>query len=74
MQTPDVLADFEAVLDQVVDDCDHVIVSHERGKAVVMLSLDEWNSIEETLHLMDAPANAVRLSESISDATNVNFQ
>jgi antitoxin YefM len=53
------------VMDQVVDDRTPVVVTRKRGEAVVMVSLADWNAMEETLHLMSQPANAQRLTEAI---------
>jgi antitoxin YefM len=63
----EVRANFKAVVDAVIDDCEPVVVSRQGGKAVVMVSLDDWNSIEETLHLMSTPANAERLREAVRE-------
>jgi hypothetical protein len=38
------------------------------GKAVVIVSLDEWNAINETLHVLGSAPNARRLLESIAQA------
>lgn len=67
MPISEVRANLKAVVDHVIDDCEPVVVSRQGGKAVVMISLDDWNSIEETLHLMSTPANANRLRESIRE-------
>jgi antitoxin YefM len=34
--------------------------------SVVMVSLADWNAMEETLHLLSTPENARRLFESIA--------
>ena len=59
-------ANLKSVMDQVVNDHTPVVVARKRGEAVVMLSLDDWNSIEATLHLLSNPENARRLRRSIS--------
>lgn len=59
-------ANLKSVMDQVVNDHTPVVVARKRGEAVVMLSLDDWNSIEATLHLLSNPENARRLRSSIS--------
>ena len=59
-------ANLKSVMDQVVNDHSPVVVARKRGEAVVMLSLDDWNSIEATLHLLSNPENARRLRSSIS--------
>lgn len=58
-------ANLKDVMDRVVDDKTEVIVTRQKAEAVVMISLSEWNSISETLHLLSSPRNAQRLRESI---------
>ncbi len=45
-----------------------LLVTRRDGEAVVMLSLAEYESLEETLHLLGDPANAERLLRSIRQA------
>ena len=52
-------------LNTVNDDKEIVIVSRTQGKNVVVMDLDEYNSIQETLHLTSTKANRKRLEESI---------
>lgn len=54
-------------LNLVNDDGEIVIVSRSKGKNVVVMSLDEYNSINETLHLMSNAVNEKRLDESIAE-------
>lgn len=59
---------LKSVLDDVVQDADVTIISrrdHE-GDAVLM-SLDSYNSIMETLHLVSNPANAAHLARAIAE-------
>jgi antitoxin YefM len=58
---------FKAVMDRVVDDCDQTIVTRQNGESVVMISLSEWNAIQETAHLLSSPRNAARLAEGIAE-------
>jgi antitoxin YefM len=53
------------VMDRVVADKTEVVVTRQKAEPVVMLSLAEWNSISETLHLLSSPKNAERLRGSI---------
>ncbi|MES2112187.1 MAG: type II toxin-antitoxin system prevent-host-death family antitoxin [Bacteroidota bacterium] len=55
-------------LDRVNDDADIVIVSRSKGKNVVVMDLDEYNSINETMHLLSTSANRKRLDESINES------
>lgn len=58
---------LKSVLDEVVRDADVTIISRRdaEGDAVVM-SLDSYNSIMETLHLTGNPANAAALARAIA--------
>lgn len=52
-------------LDSVEDNNEVLIVKRKTGKGAVMISLDEYNSIMETMHLLSSKTNAKRLYESI---------
>jgi antitoxin YefM len=54
-------------LDKVNDDAEIVIVSRSKGKNVVVMDLDEYNAITETLHLMKSEVNRKRLQEAIDE-------
>ena len=57
-----------SALDKVVEDREPVIITRDRGKpAAVLMSLEEFTSWEETLHLMRSPANAARLKEAVDE-------
>jgi len=43
-------------------------VTRQSGAAVVMLALDEYEEITETLHLLRSPTNAKRLLDSVTEA------
>jgi antitoxin YefM len=60
-------ANLKDVMDRVVEDKTEVIVTRQKAEAVVMVSLAEWNSISETLHLLSSPKNAERLRKAIRD-------
>ena len=57
---------LKSVLDDVVRDADVTVISRRdaEGDAVVM-SLDHYNSLVETLHLLSTPANAEALARAI---------
>lgn len=61
----DARANLKAVMDRVVEDKTHVVVTRQKAEAVVMVSLSEWNSMIETAHLLSSPKNAARLRRSI---------
>jgi antitoxin YefM len=58
-------ARLKEVMDGVVEDRAPVIVTRKRGEAVVMVSLADWNAMEETTRLLSSPTNAARLMEAI---------
>lgn len=57
-------------LDNVEDNNEILIVKRKTGKGTVMISLDEYNSMMETVHLLSSRANADRLYESIQQMKN----
>lgn len=56
---------LKSYLDSVEEDNETLIIKRKSGKGTVMISLDEYNSIMETLHLLSSQKNAERLYESI---------
>lgn len=57
--------DLKKYLDKVEEDNETLIIKRGVGKGAVLISLDEYNSIMETMHLLSSKANADRLYESI---------
>ena len=55
-------------MDEVCDSGAPLIITRQNARPVVMLSLEEFESIEATLHLLRSPANAARLLRSIEHA------
>ena len=54
-----------ATMDQVCNDRDPVIITRKRDQAVVLLSLEDYEALEETAYLLRVPANARRLQVAI---------
>lgn len=52
-------------MDRICVDHDPVIITRNRDQAVVMLSLDDYESLQETAYLLRSPASAKRLLASI---------
>ncbi|RIZ65770.1 MAG: type II toxin-antitoxin system prevent-host-death family antitoxin [Methylococcales bacterium] len=65
-------SNLASVLDKVNDDHLPVLVTRQNGKPAVILSLEDYNSYEETVYLMASPANARRLNQAISDVETGN--
>ena len=56
---------LKQVIDQVVDDADFTVIARRDAQDAVVMSLDTFNSLMETLHLMKGPANVNHLEKSI---------
>jgi antitoxin YefM len=54
-----------ATMDRVCEDREPVIITRNRDQAVVMLSLDDYQALEESAYLTRSPANARRLLTAI---------
>ncbi|MEG4998400.1 type II toxin-antitoxin system Phd/YefM family antitoxin [Microcoleus sp. B4-D4] len=49
---------LKAVLDRVVEDTDYTIITRRDAEDAVVMSLEFFNSLLETVHLLKSPANA----------------
>jgi antitoxin YefM len=55
-----------STMDRVCEDCVPITITRSGDqRAVVMLSLEEYDQLEETAHLMRSPLNAKRLVQAI---------
>jgi antitoxin YefM len=70
----DVRSNFASVMEQVCDDHEPVIITRSNKRPVVMMSLEDYESIEETLYLLRNPKNAQRLREAIQNDLKGNVQ
>jgi antitoxin YefM len=57
---------LKSVLDRVVEDADYTIISRRDSADAVVMSLETFNSLLETVHLLKSPANAAHLERSIA--------
>lgn len=58
---------LKANLDAVSNDDDFLVVHRTKGQSIVMMSLSEFNSLQETLHLAKSKTNRARLENSIEN-------
>lgn len=63
---------LKSVLDHVVNDVDHTIITRRDVEDAVVISLAHYNSLMETVHLLKSPANAAHLSKSIEQYNSGN--
>lgn len=57
---------LKAVLDGVVNDADTTVITRRDSEDAVVMSLDYYNSLMETVHLLRSPKNAEHLNRSIA--------
>lgn len=60
-------------LNSVNEDREIVIISRSKGKNVVVMDLEEYNSLQETLHLLSTRANRNRLEDAIAEMNAGKF-
>jgi antitoxin YefM len=73
ISSTDLRANLSSVMDKVNDDHEPVIVTRAGGKPVVMVSLEDWSSMDETAYLMASPANKAALRQAIQDGRDGKF-
>jgi len=64
---------LKSVIDQVIDDADYTVIARRDAPDAVMMSLDTFNSLMETVHLLKSPANAAHLAKSIDQYLQRNL-
>ncbi len=62
--------DLAKTMEKVCEDHSPIIITRKNASAVVMMSLEDYNAIEETAYLLRSPANAERLNQSIKQAAD----
>jgi antitoxin YefM len=58
---------FAKIMNQICEDHAPMLITRQNANPVVMMSLEDYNAIEETLYLFRSPKNAVRLMKALSD-------
>jgi len=61
-----VRAQLSSTMDKVIHDHEAIIITRSNRPAVVMLSLEDYQAMEETAYLLRSPMNAQRLLASIT--------
>jgi len=57
---------LKTVLDRVTNDADTTVITRRDAEDAVVMSLDYYDSLMETVHLLRSPANAEHLNKSIA--------
>ena len=61
-----------STMKQVCEDHTPVIVTRKKNEAVIMMSLEDYESLNETAYLMQSPKNAKRLAHSMEELNSGN--
>lgn len=61
-----------SIMNDTIDDRVPVLITRQKGVPCVLLSLDEFQSLEETAHLLRSPANVRHLLDSIDELNSGN--
>lgn len=59
-------ANLASTMNRVCDDHEALIITRNGEQAVVMLSLEDYNALEETAYLLRTPASAKRLLSAVT--------
>jgi len=54
-------------MDKVCQDHDAIIITRQKSESVVIMSLEEYEALEETAFLLRAPRNARRLLAAVAE-------
>lgn len=60
-------------MDLVTEDFETLIINRGKGKGAVLISLDEYNSLMETMYLLSSKANADSLHKSVNQFKKGQF-
>ncbi len=70
----DLRSNLKSYLDRVVNDSDNVIVNRGNGSAVVIMSMEEYESMVETAYIMSQPELVEAIRKGDEDVRNGNYE
>ena len=69
-----VRSNFAETMDKVCEDHSPIIITRQNQPPVVMISLEDYIAIEETLYLLRNPKNASRLAKALNEVEQGRMQ
>ena len=67
-----VRSNLAQTMENICDDHEAVIITRKKERSIVMLSLEDYEALEETAYLLRSPKNMKRLIESITQLEHGN--
>ncbi|MEM8779742.1 MAG: type II toxin-antitoxin system prevent-host-death family antitoxin [Cyanobacteria bacterium P01_G01_bin.49] len=65
---------FTKVMNKVCEDHVPIIITRQSESSVVMMSLEDYSAIEETIYLLKSPKNAQRLYKALEQLREKKYQ
>lgn len=60
--------DLKNVMDNACSNHEPILITRRKGESVVLVSLEDYESIMESEYLLSSPVNASRLMQSLQEA------
>ena len=60
--------DLKNVMDEACSNHEPILITRRKGESVVLISLEDYESIMESEYLLSSPANAARLLHSLEES------
>lgn len=70
----DLRSNLKKYLDRVVSDSDSVVVNRSGGEAVVIISLEEYEAMQETAYILSQPDIVEAVRQGEEDIRNGNYE
>ncbi len=65
---------FKSAMQSVCDDNAPLLITRKNADPVVMISLGDYDAIEETVYLLKSPKNAKRLMTALEDTKQKKYE
>lgn len=65
---------FTQTMNQVCDEHEPVIITRRSAEPVIMMSLADYNALQETGYLLSSPKNAERLLRSMQECKQGQYK
>lgn len=66
----EVLGNFGLFFNRVIDDADTLVVNRDENESAVLMSMNEYNSLMETLYLLTSPETMADIRQADVDLRN----